>query len=81
MAIKKVNILKQIYKNFTKIEEKFTSYQNKKRKIVTQLKKKDKVYLLMKNQKLRKKSKKLNHVKVKIFFIKAKKETISYNVA
>ena len=36
-------------------------------------KKRDNIYLYMKNLKIRKKSKKLDYVKVEIFFIKAKR--------
>ena len=36
--------------------EEFINYQNNKTRIVTKLKKKDKVYLLIKNLKIRKKS-------------------------
>jgi len=55
-------------------------YQNKKRKMAPQLKKKDKIYLLTKNLKIRKKSKKLDHVKVESFFIKAIKESVNYEL-
>ena len=39
-----------------------------------------KIYLLMKNPKTRKKKKKLDYVKIKPFFIKVKKITISYKL-
>jgi len=38
------------------------------------------VYLLTKNLKIKKKSKKLDHVKVESFFIKAIKELINYEL-
>jgi hypothetical protein len=38
------------------------------------------VYLLTKNLKIRKKSKKLNHVKVESFFIKEVKESVNYEL-
>jgi len=38
------------------------------------------VYLLTKNLKIRKKSKKLNHVKVEPFFIKKVKESVNYEL-
>jgi hypothetical protein len=38
------------------------------------------MYLLTKNLKIRKKSKKLDHVKVESFFIKAIKESINYEL-
>lgn len=52
--------------------------QNKKRKIIFQLKEGDKVYLLGKNIKKRKKYRKLDYVKIEIFFIKAKNKTLSF---
>ncbi len=45
-----------------------------------QLKKGNKVYLLTKNLKIRKKSKKLDHVKVESFFIKEVKGSINYEL-
>ena len=47
-----------------KILKKFTNYYNKKRKIVFQLKKKSQIY----------------HFNIKLYFIKAKKITISYKL-
>jgi len=38
------------------------------------------MYLLTKNLKIRKKSKKLNHVKIESFFIKAIKRSINYEL-
>ncbi len=38
------------------------------------------MYFLTKNLKIKKKSKKLNHVKIKSFFIKAIKESINYEL-
>jgi len=55
-------------------------YQNKKQKMTSQLKKKNKMYLLTKNLKIRKKSKKLNHVKIESFFIKAVKKSVNYEL-
>jgi hypothetical protein len=48
--------------------------------MASQLKKRNKIYLLTKNLKIRKKSKKLNHVKVESFFIKAVKESVNYEL-
>ena len=53
--------------------QKLANYQNKNRKIAAQLKKQDKVCLFIKNLKIRKDSKKLNYIKVLLFFIKVKK--------
>jgi len=38
------------------------------------------MYLLIKNLKIKKKSKKLNHVKIESFFIKVVKESINYEL-
>jgi hypothetical protein len=45
-----------------------------------QLKKENKMYLLTKNLKIRKKNKKLNHVKIESFFIKEVKESVDYEL-
>ena len=78
LAFKKANILKQIYENIIKSKGKFVNDQNKMRKIVFQLKEEKNIYLLRKNLKTRKKSKKLDFIKVRKFLIKGKKEIISY---
>jgi hypothetical protein len=57
-----------------------TKYQNKKRKMAPQLKKRNKMYLLTKNLKIRKKSRKLNHVKIESFFIKEVKRLVDYEL-
>ena len=60
---------------------KLTKYQNKKRKMTSLLKKKNKVYLHIKNLKINKeKSKKLDHVKIESFFIKNVKKLINYEL-
>jgi len=59
---------------------KLAKYQNKKRKMASQLKERNKVYLLTKNLKTRKKSKKLDHVKVEPFFIKEVKGSVNYEL-
>ena len=58
-----------------------TTYQNKKRKTTSQLKERNKVYLITKNLKINKrKNKKLDHVKIKSFFIKVVKGRINYEL-
>ena len=47
---------------------------------MSQLKKKNKIYLLTKNLKTKKISKKLNHVKIDSFFIKQQKESVNYEL-
>ena len=57
------------------------TYQNKKRKTTFLLKKKNKIYFFTKNLKINKRrSKKLNHVKVESFFIKVVKGRINYEL-
>ncbi len=80
LAIERVATLKKIHDNITTMQTKLTRYQNKKRKMTPQLKERNKMYLLTKNLKIRKKSKKLNHVKVESFFIKAVKESVNYEL-
>jgi len=79
-AIERVATLKKVHNNITSMQIKSTKYQNKKRKMTPQLKEEDKVYLLTKNLKIRKKSKKLDHVKIESFFIKAVKRSINYEL-
>ncbi len=62
------------------MQKKFVKHQNKKRKIISQLKERDKVYLLIKNLKTKKKSKKLNYIKIELFFIKPIKELVDYKL-
>ena len=58
-----------------------TKYQNKKRKTTPQLKKGNKVYLLTKNLKINKrKSRKLDPIKIESFFIKDVKGRINYEL-
>ena len=62
------------------MQQHFSKYVNKKRKIAPLLKKKNKVYLLIKNLKTKKSSKKLNHVKINSFFIKKIKRFKTYEL-
>ena len=48
-AIQRVQTIKEIYHNILGMQERSSTYQNKKRKMAPQLKKRDKVYLLTKN--------------------------------
>jgi predicted lactoylglutathione lyase len=79
-AIERIATLKKVHDNITSMQIKSAKYQNKKRKMAPQLKEKNKVYLLTKNLKIRKKSKKLDHVKIESFFIKAVKGSINYEL-
>ncbi len=62
------------------MQKRLVKYQNKKQKVISQLKKRDKIYLLIKNLKTKKKSKKLNYVKIELFFIKIIKKSINYKL-
>ena len=53
---------------------------NKKRKNRPQLKKRDKVYLLTKNIRSKRLSKKLDYVKVRLFLIKQQKGLVNYKL-
>jgi hypothetical protein len=79
-VIERVATLKKIHDNITSMQIRSAKYQNKKRKMAPQLKKRDKIYLLTKNLKIRKKSKKLDHVKIESFFIKAVKKSVNYEL-
>ena len=67
---KQIKILRIVHNNIIRMQQYFFKYVNKKRKIAPLLKKRNKVYLLTKNLKTKKLSKKLNHVKIGPFFIK-----------
>ena len=56
--MKKINIMKKIHRNIVKMQATTIKYQNKKRKMTSQLKKKDKIYLNTRNLKYKKKNKK-----------------------
>ena len=83
-VIERVNTLKKIHQNITAMQDTSAKYQNKKRKMASQLKKGDKVYLSTKNLKYRKKdrkrSKKLDSVKIESFFIKTVKGPVNYEL-
>jgi len=56
-------------------------YQNKKQKTASQLKKRDKIYLLTKNLKIKKpRIRKLDYVKVGPFLIKIVKRPVNYKL-
>ncbi len=79
-VIERVATLKKVHDNISKMQERSIKYQNKKRKTAPQLKKGNKIYLLTKNLKTRKSSKKLNHVKVESFLVKKTKELVNYEL-
>ena len=73
--------IKTIQDNISKMQKNSTTYQNKKKKTTPLLKKGNKIYLLTKNLKINKRrSKKLDHVKIESFFIKEVKGRINYEL-
>jgi len=79
-TMERVAMLKKVESNISFMQERSAKYQNKKRKMAPQLKEEDKVYLLTRNLKTKKKSRKLNHVKVEPFFIKIVKRSVNYEL-
>jgi hypothetical protein len=76
--IKKIH--KQARENLEAAQKKSVSYANKKRKMAPQLKEGDKVYLLTKNLRTRRPTKKLDHVKVGPFFILKQTGPVNYQL-
>ena len=79
-AEKQIKTLRIVHNNIMKMQQYFFKYIKKKRKITSLLKKKNKIYLLTKNFKTKKSSKKLNHVKIDSFFIKKVKRLKTYEL-
>ncbi len=79
-VIEKIAILKKIYNNISKIQKKSIKYQNKKQKTASQLKKKNKIYFFTKNLRTKKSNKKLNYIKVGLFFVKKVKKSVNYKL-
>ena len=80
-AMNRVKKLKNIKENIQKMHLKSERYVNKKRKKDSQLKERNKVYLLTKNLTTKRSTKKLNHAKIESFFIKTVKESVSYELS
>ena len=64
----RIKILKKIYNNIMRMQIKSSNYVNKKQKNASLLKEENKMYLFTKNLKRKNESKKLNSIKVEIFF-------------
>ena len=79
-ASKRIEMLKNIHEQIIKFQKQSAIYVNKKKKMASQLKKKDKVYLLTKNLKTKRLNKKLNHVKIGSFLIDKKIKSINYQL-
>ena len=56
-------------------------YVNKKRKEDSQLKEENKIYFLIKNLMTKRLNKKLNYTKIELFFIKAVKRSVNYELS
>ena len=83
-ALRDVSDIKLIYKrlsaNIEAIRPSIARNANKKRKTSPQLKEGDKVYLLTKNLKIKRLSKKLNYIKIGLFLIKRIKGLNNYKL-
>lgn len=83
-ALQNADELKEIHKkledNMRKAQQRSISYVNKKRKMAPQLKRGDKVYLLTKNLRTKRPSKKLDHIKVGPFLIDAVISPVNYRL-
>ena len=83
-ALVKVEELKNLYidiqRSIKSSNKKLREHINKKRKNIPQLKEGDKVYLLIKNMRTVRLSKKLDHVKVGLFLIKRVKGPVNYKL-
>ena len=77
---KQIKILQTVHNNIMKMQQRFFKYINKKQKIASLLKKRNKIYLFTKNLKMEKSYKKLNHVKINLFFIKKIKRLKIYKL-
>ena len=73
-------IYKEIARQIKNTNQKVIRHNNKKRKNRPQLKKGDKVYLLIKNIKSKRLSKKLDYIKVRPFLVKQQKGPINYEL-
>ena len=79
-VIERTETLKRVHDNITRMQHCSADYQNRKRKMAPQLKERNKVYLLTKNLQTKKSSKKLDHKKIRSFYIRAAREEISYKL-
>ena len=79
-AEKQIKTLRIVHNNIIRMHQHFFKFVNKKRKIASLLKKRNKVYLFTKNLKMKKSSKKLNLMKIGLFFIKKIKELKIYEL-
>ena len=71
----------QLSSSIARLNNSIAKRENCKRKKQPQLKREDKVYLLIKNIKTRRLNKKLDYVKVRLFLIKEEKGPVNYRLA
>ena len=71
---------KKLQKNIQFLSKRSALYVNKKKDRESTLKKRDKVYLLRQNIKIKQKSNKLNYTKLRLFAILEVKESINYKL-
>jgi len=71
---------KELQKNIQFLSKHMILYANKKRDRESTFKKKDKVYLLRRNIKMKRSSNKLNHMKLESFEILEEKRLINYEL-
>ena len=71
---------KNIYKTVKLVQERMRKYYNLKKSKGLDLKEGDKVWLLYKNFKSRQLSKKLDHVKIRLFKIAVKVSEVTYRL-
>ena len=76
----RIKILKKIHDNITKIQVKSSTYINNKRKNSSLLKEGNKIYFFTRNFRRTNKSKKLNSIKIEVFFIKKIKKFKNYEL-
>ena len=76
----RIEIFKKVHDNIIKLQIKSSTYINNKRKNAPLLKEGNKIYLFTKNLKKKNKNKKLNLIKIKIFYIKKVKEQKTYEL-
>ena len=81
IQIEQIHLLYQeLQKNIQFLSKRMTLYANKKRDRESTLKKRDKVYLLRRNIKIKRSSNKLNHTKLESFEILEEKRLINYKL-
>jgi len=81
IQIEQIHLLhKELQKNIQFLSKRMTLYANKKRDRESTLKKRDKVYLLRRNIKIKRSSNKLNHTKLESFEILEEKKSINYEL-